>query len=789
VPATDFAYKLEMDLDRDGSFEQDESVFFYEASINRGRTSALEPMRPGQMTLLLNNLDGRYSPLNAILSGLDEYTPVRLSIQWTTPAVTNLVDNPSVETDLVGWTAPDSDWSIARVTTESRQGATAVEVTTTGIAGINGVNLKQRDGNRFPVTALLDYTSSYYVKGVDGNEITIAMRFFDAASGGSQVGSGAKTITLAADWARIELTVNAPTGATHVELRFTGANVGPFHIDGAQLEQASLAALYCDGDQPGCSWSGTAHESTSSRSANPEFLLFQGFILDFDLPEGAGEYSATLTCIDRMGLIAQAELSLGNMLNKGTALILHRLLDKLEKDEKITNPGLEWTKLQSFNPETNYSAVTGATIGAFLIASGGNEDLWFEGDWIDEVIPDGAQALSGERYDATSDVDALGDYVAVRYARATTGTVAVRFRFLRDSTVLATKTVTLTTSWQRIELDISLSGSLGTNRYFELVTDIASSTRFHADSLHCVLKKHRIVRDFDAGAETLSLVNAYHAAADAVLSDVVKSEPAIMFVKAKTLTEGDAIAFRDQNSRPSTAIPRIVFGDGDGLLQFLRLGLRFAAMNRYDRVEVRSRGTPNLETTPVVAWELSPYRALVLNEEFRAHYRQTIRRTELLFAGPPNMEGENVNFGSGHDMKVIGAGTPTQMFIQGTGYTYPTEESVVIKTDPASGLLIPNVLPVMMPLQDTNSAAMDAEAVRLRDRYKNRVLAISLSLKQWTDDVLAFQIDAELNDLVLVRAESQAFSPGIDKKFWIEGITHNIVVGEAIETVLLLEEL
>ena len=47
----------------------------------------------------------------------------------------------------------------------------------------------------------------------------------------------------------------------------SGAGAGDFYMDAIQVEEKSYWTYYADGDQKGCEWNGTAHASTSSRSA------------------------------------------------------------------------------------------------------------------------------------------------------------------------------------------------------------------------------------------------------------------------------------------------------------------------------------------------------------------------------------------------------------------------------------------------------------------------------------------------------------------------------------------
>ena len=785
MSAEDFALTLELDPAKDGSWSQDETSRFFKASTRRGRSDALSPMRPGRTTLNLSNRDGRFAPDKGIITDLDNYTPIRLYGTWTTPAVTNIDDNPSAETDTVGWQASGS--SLARVTDESWAGGACVKYTVTDANEV-GCFKNKRDGNRFAVTAGQPYMWAPRVRGSSGKNMKIVLFWYN--SGGSLIQRDEAAFTFGDGWIQPTLTITAPTGAVTVWLAIlTDGAQGAFDfwVDASWLYQGSTLLPYVDGDRPGCSWSGTAHESTSSRSANPTFPLFQGFIVDFDLKEDALDRTAVLTCIDRMALWPQINVTLGNMLKKASGVVLNRLTDLLE-GELISNPGIEWTEL-SANPGTGWTAVGSSLLGFSQITASGSEDEAFEGDWVLLAQNDGVAAGEGMRYDATSDVPAVGKYEAAKYARAVSGTVQVKFRFLRDAVEEASIIVTLTTSWQRIPLSIDFS-TLGTNRYFELITNVTSAVDFRADALHCVAKANAIERDFDAGAATLELVNAYHDPISAIIGDVLESEPGFMFVKAQSLSEGDALAFRDRNSRPSSEIPRVVFGDGDGLLQFANgLNYDLAGADRVASVTVTSRGTPSLGTGKVPGWEMAPKRTTTAGEEFLARYTQTLRRVLAIEKGGVDIEHENKNFGSGHDIEVLTGAAGSYFVFEGYPYDFPTASSSVTKRDASSSLPVKNHLSVQMPLQGTVTQDMKDEADRLLAKYKDRVVRLVLPLHQRNDEVQAFQLDAELNDQVVIRAKFKDHSPGFDKKFWIEGIEHTIDGrGGTIQTALLLEE-
>jgi len=791
MAATDFALTLELDPAQDGTWSQDETGRLFEATVHRGREDALSPMKPGTMILKLSNRDGRYSPDKGVISGLDNFIPVRLYGTWTTPAVTNIDPNPSAEVDDNGVLAILGP-AIIRDTSESWVGDASfrVVVPNTDRAGIQKTPLA---GGRFAVTAGLPYTWAPAAKGPAGKTMVLRILWYDLTPTLLQTDEVA--FTLDGGWVLPVITITAPTGAATaaVQMLTDGAQgVFDFYLDRSFFYQGATLLPYCDGDQPGCSWSGTAHQSTASRAANPQFPVFQGFVADFGVREDKLDQTAMLVCTDRMGLLPDMPISVGNILSKGTGLILHRLVDRLE-GELITNWGLE---VMGGGLSDGWSAVNGAGFSLILIAVSGSEEAIFEGDAVIRADTDAAQALSGLRYTATSDIAATGTYRVSIFARAETSNVSVRLRALRDTTVLATKTVTLTSSWQRVDLDFTLA-SLGTARYIEIVTDTATALDFRVDDLHCVLKSKAIIRLFDAGIAVLPLVNAYREPAASVIADVLESEPGIMFVRAKTLAEGDALVFKDRNSRPVMAAlttpSRATFGDGDGLLQFDDgLDYILPAADRITDVVVTSRGTPTLGTSIIPVWELAPRRTTATGEKFGARYNQTVRRVAAaIVKGGGTVNEKNKHFGIGMDIEITAGAADSWVVVAGYPYDYPTEQSIARKTDAASALPVRHELAVQMPLQPTQplSGDMHTEAQRLLDKYKNRVIRLSLPLHQWSDEVQAWQLDLELNDPIVVSAKHQPHSPGFRKRFWVEGIEHHIDGrGGTIQTVLSLEQ-
>ena len=210
--------------------------------------------------------------------------PVRITATWNFEPTTNLIQNPSFESSLTGWSAGGAA-TIQRTTDISFSGGAAVQVIrdVTGPpffiygATCNGVDLTTSAGQTVTVSAWV------YVPAASFPKITA---YSIAATG---VGSTFITGPPAADgWYRIGLTavLSAPlddiqfqiwTDDTHGD----GQTVA--YLDAVQAEVSPVATAYCDGTQPACSWTGTAHASSSTRPSTFTFPLFSGYVDQWDV--------------------------------------------------------------------------------------------------------------------------------------------------------------------------------------------------------------------------------------------------------------------------------------------------------------------------------------------------------------------------------------------------------------------------------------------------------------------------------------------------------------------------
>lgn len=201
---------------------------------------------------------------------------------------TNLVRNPSLETSTSGWTA-DNGATLARTTSKSRRGVYSLQVTPSGVAN-SGAHTSAT------LTSGITYYASIDVWGYAGDPY----RFY-LSDGGSNT-SAITSITGDGEWHRYEVSYTVPSGGTYnlYVQRTTGGSLQPFYIDGAMIGR--YHETYIDGDQPGCSWNGTLHSSTSTRSVE---YRGGGEIKDF-----YDDYRVRVEHMDGLGMTQQSNITL-----------------------------------------------------------------------------------------------------------------------------------------------------------------------------------------------------------------------------------------------------------------------------------------------------------------------------------------------------------------------------------------------------------------------------------------------------------------------------------------------
>lgn len=238
-----------------------------------------------------------YTQLPPIVSGyeLDDRFSVVVPV-----ARTNLVSNPSFETNTTNWTALGG--SIARTTTQQYHGAYSLAITPTAAT---------TDGARFDTVSLVSGTTYAYsakVLGVAGKSYKLSVE----TTGGVELAS--KTFIASGRWQWIfGYYSETSTNARRLTLRKAGgAETTVFYLDGAQVEavgSGETVSTYLDGSQmglvpnqlpPAFVWNGTPHGSTSSRSAHTRA---GGMVIPFKY------FGFILTAIIGLGLALPANLA------------------------------------------------------------------------------------------------------------------------------------------------------------------------------------------------------------------------------------------------------------------------------------------------------------------------------------------------------------------------------------------------------------------------------------------------------------------------------------------------
>lgn len=185
---------------------------------------------------------------------------------------TNLIINPSFETNTTSWTG-NSGATIARSTSEKYIGTASCLVTQVA-SNYSGIILSP---SSIPVTSGNTYTLSVYVKGVTASQ-SLILNVHQLNSGGSivaQSNSGSFTLLSSDGWVRKSITFTAASGVVSIRPMMMHPSLATagnqFYIDGFLFEQASTVLPYFDGSyaDPNAKaishgWTGTANASTST---------------------------------------------------------------------------------------------------------------------------------------------------------------------------------------------------------------------------------------------------------------------------------------------------------------------------------------------------------------------------------------------------------------------------------------------------------------------------------------------------------------------------------------------
>jgi hypothetical protein len=178
-------------------------------------------------------------------------------------AGTTLARNPSTETNTTLWTVVGGS-TITRSLTHASRGHYSAKVVTAA-AATSGMTQATAAGLAGAAGTSVTVSADVWVES-ETARVSVTLTY----TVGSLTTAVTTYSTLGA-WNHYEVTAEVEAGKTLDSVTFTvlGTNgtASTLYVDALQIEQTAYATSYMDGDQPGVQWTGTAHGSTSVRSA------------------------------------------------------------------------------------------------------------------------------------------------------------------------------------------------------------------------------------------------------------------------------------------------------------------------------------------------------------------------------------------------------------------------------------------------------------------------------------------------------------------------------------------
>jgi hypothetical protein len=271
------------DSDHSWSLIGDESNFSVDSNLRMNFTEGL---------LEVGGYVGNYEPSSV---------QTEVEVWRSEVARTNLLPNPSIETNTTGWEKhPSTGGTIARSSDWQKYGTYSLQVTTT--ATTTGTVV--RTSSQITTTAGLTYTFSAYGYSATNEEVRLLLYWYDGGGTNVSTTTGTYTAVNDSDGTRISVSGTAPVGSVGCRPAFQvkddlggepdlGAGV-VFYFDGMLFEQTDTLKPYFDGSLSGAAWSGTAHASTSTLAAGRAVIndLHADVIARYD---GTDLVRATLT--------------------------------------------------------------------------------------------------------------------------------------------------------------------------------------------------------------------------------------------------------------------------------------------------------------------------------------------------------------------------------------------------------------------------------------------------------------------------------------------------------------
>ena len=186
-------------------------------------------------------------------------------------AITNLITNPSFETNTTSW-SPSGANTIAQDTTEALWGYNSLKCTYQDNTTLASYIPTVVNGTSYFFTAWVYIPSAW-----GGGALSLSTSGYV----GITIDTSPTTTTTTDQWVRLVLGFTPAADVTGTILLQTGSAAAAndfVYLDGVQLEANNYGTTYIDGDQDGGTWTGVAHASTSTRD---RFAASGGRVRDF----------------------------------------------------------------------------------------------------------------------------------------------------------------------------------------------------------------------------------------------------------------------------------------------------------------------------------------------------------------------------------------------------------------------------------------------------------------------------------------------------------------------------
>lgn len=200
---------------------------------------------------------------------------------WEPTAGYNLIPNPSTEQGTTNWAALNT-CTFTRSFERATKGVASLKAVTgtgtdDGVCQTTNLTVGYGSGTTYGAGSQFYFSADVYV-ATGTCRVGVQMTYTSGS-----LSTSTTTYSSGTAWNHYSatLTVEAARTLQNVTFWFYGTSgaSSTFYVDAVQVENSSVETSYVDGDQPGCTWFGYPHVSTSARSGQ---LRAGGVLRDLD---------------------------------------------------------------------------------------------------------------------------------------------------------------------------------------------------------------------------------------------------------------------------------------------------------------------------------------------------------------------------------------------------------------------------------------------------------------------------------------------------------------------------